>query len=94
MYVYKGGIKKEHNVDEQCRSISKTQRPSSRTRGLLSPEEREEYLSTIVPRLSQEKIYWRQYVYFEPIPKKNLAIASGATPIGSISRAPDDNGPI
>jgi hypothetical protein len=40
------------------------------TRGLLSPEEREEYLSTIVPKLSHEKIYWRQYVYFEPIPKK------------------------
>jgi hypothetical protein len=39
------------------------------TRGLLSPEEREEYLSTIMPKLSQEKIYWRQYVYFEPIPE-------------------------
>jgi hypothetical protein len=29
---------------------------------------------------------------FEPIPEKLLAIASGATPIGSTGRAPDDNG--
>jgi hypothetical protein len=45
------------------------QRTSSWTRGLLSLEEQEEYLSTIVPRLLQEKIYGRQYVYFEPIPE-------------------------
>jgi hypothetical protein len=29
---------------------------------------------------------------FEPIPEKLLTIASGATPIGSTGRAPDDNG--
>jgi hypothetical protein len=29
---------------------------------------------------------------FEPIPKKLLAIASGATPIGSTGRAPNENG--
>jgi hypothetical protein len=29
---------------------------------------------------------------FEPIPEKLLAIASGATPIGSTGRVPDDNG--
>jgi hypothetical protein len=55
------------NSVEVCQ---RAQRTSSSTRGLLSPEEREEYLSTIVPKLPQEKIYWRQYVYFDPIPKK------------------------
>jgi hypothetical protein len=29
------------------------------------------------------------FIFFEPIPEKNLAIASGATPIGSSGRAPD-----
>jgi hypothetical protein len=53
------------NSVEVCQGA---QRTSSWTRGLLSPEEQEEYLSTIVPRLSQEKVYWRQYVYFKPIP--------------------------
>jgi hypothetical protein len=43
---------------------------STWTRGLLSLEEREEYLSTIVPKLLQDKISWQQYVYFEPIPEK------------------------
>jgi hypothetical protein len=55
------------NSVEVCQ---RAQRTSTWTRGLLSPEELEEYLSTIVPKLLQEKIYWRQYVYFEPIPKK------------------------
>jgi hypothetical protein len=55
------------NSVEVCQ---RTQRTLSMTRGLLSPEEREEYISTIVPKLLQEKVYWRQYVYFEPIPKK------------------------
>jgi hypothetical protein len=55
------------NIVEVCQ---RAQRTSSWTRGLLSPEERKEYVSTIVPRLSQEKNYWQQYVYFEPIPEK------------------------
>jgi hypothetical protein len=65
------------------------QRISSWTRGLISSEELEEYLSTIVPRLLQEKIYWWHHEYFEPIPEKISAIASGATPIVSAGRAPD-----
>jgi hypothetical protein len=44
------------NMVEICQGAQCT---SLWTRGLLSPEEREEYLSTIVPKLSQEKIYWR-----------------------------------
>jgi hypothetical protein len=51
-------------------SVGVCQRTSSWTRGLLSPEDLEEYLSTIVPRILQEKSERRQYVYFEPIPKK------------------------
>jgi hypothetical protein len=35
------------------------------------------------------KLIRQPYLYFEPIPKKNSAIASGATPIGSTGRASD-----
>jgi hypothetical protein len=55
------------NTVEVCQGA---QRTSLWTQGLLSPEVWEEYLRTIMPRLSQEEIYWRQYVYFEPIPEK------------------------
>jgi hypothetical protein len=54
------------NYVEVCQEAQCT---SSWTRALLSPKEQEEYLRTLVLRLSQEKIYWRQYVYFEPIPE-------------------------
>jgi hypothetical protein len=38
------------------------------------------------------KLGRREDNIFEPIPEKLLTIASGATPIGSTGRAPDDNG--
>jgi hypothetical protein len=42
------------NSVEVCQGA---QRTLSWTPGLLSSEEQEEYLSTIVPRLLQEKVY-------------------------------------
>jgi hypothetical protein len=50
-----------------------------------------EQLSTIVPRVPQEKDE-KTICIFWAYTQKNSAIASGATPIGSTGHAPDDNG--
>jgi hypothetical protein len=68
VYSYKG--EKSTMWTNSVEVRQRTQCTSSMTRGLLSPEEREEHLSIIMPKLLQEKVYWRHYVYFEPIPKK------------------------
>jgi hypothetical protein len=58
------------------------------TWGLISSEELEKYLSTIMPRLLQEK-FFDDNMNILSLSPKFLAIASGATPIRSASRAPD-----
>jgi hypothetical protein len=49
--------------------IKKSQSTPSWTRGLLSPEDLEEHLSTIVPRVSQEKREGDSMYILEPIPE-------------------------
>jgi hypothetical protein len=66
---------------------------SSWTRGLLSPEEREEYLKHNRVKITAGENLLAIVCIFWAYTRIFLAISSRATPIGSTGRAPDDNGP-